>query len=378
MNKAIVILLVILGAMSCTKISTIDPRLENELGWSVICHAPSTKAVSTMESSDNFASCVWQLNSGTWAANKASALLLDRRSNSDISGITGTVSYHADLLKWRIANSARTTDAKINWPATGSLNFLSFTARNISGASPSAYSISNLSTAQKAKLSPQKEGLVINDWNSDTDGSIDLLVANMQVDRTIPTDYLSLSGVQTEFHHLLAKVSFEFLKSDQAIHFDGDPDNTIITITSARLQGYWAQGSLQSGGTASERWTFGAANSTTVKNKTLIGSSQVMSDVPRSYEALYIPQDMNDSNRTTAPEMKLVINYTVKLGAAAATAKTATITLNKGGASRWEAGRSYRLAVKIGAKLAPIEFNAETSPWLDGSEDLANGGVFEI
>lgn len=375
------------GVTSCVEINPGEVDLFKEIVWQTVCNKPSTRAASALDLSSTFSTCVWQLGNGeTWAANKASALLLNRRAAGEPSGITGTVSYDAGLSKWKIAAGA------IYWPEVGNLNFLSYTVGDIrhpsgDGVNP-PYTFNWLTNTQKAKFAPATSGLSISNWSSDDDGDKDVIVADMQTDKTFPSSYLGMTGVITEFHHVLSKVNFVFLKSNQGINFtDGNPANTTIRLKRVELQNYWFVGSLIEGGTGSERWTLSAASASNVKlSKVLFNGTQDLDTEDASlssWESLHIPQDLfsmtkNFGAYTNLAETKIYVEYDVTYNSSTLS-KTATISLPANFASTiWEKGKAYTYTLKIGAQLAPIEFTASVGDWIVDTSSLTNGGVLEL
>lgn len=217
----------------------------------------------------------------------------------------------------------------------------------------------------------------------------DLMYSSRSYDRTKSTNALtgtghtinSYDGVDILFHHALSSINF---KAKTA----ADYPNTEIKIKQITINNAYTKANFNEN----------------ITNETTYASSPVWSNfqAPRDYvvfngetskltttatdllgkPALLIPQRMDGTDASSNAEIKVTVNYTIKVGDGEAVAQTGVVSFKKGNSGSyftdgtnaieaWERGKRYTYTISIGLNNI-IYFSPEVDNWenINASGDI--------
>lgn len=215
----------------------------------------------------------------------------------------------------------------------------------------------------------------------------DLMYSSRSYNRTASTNNLSSTtdhtgqsydGVDILFHHALSSINF---KAKTAANYSSTEIKIQqITINNAYTKADFSEKisvETETGFASSPAWSnFQTPRDYVVFHGETSALSTTATDLLGS-PALLIPQKMDGSDATTAAaqEIKVTVNYTIKVGDGAAVAQTGVVSFFKGNNGTyfndnttpivaWEKGKRYTYTISIGLNNI-IYFSPEVDNWDD-------------
>ena len=212
----------------------------------------------------------------------------------------------------------------------------------------------------------------------------DLMYSSRSYDRTASTNELisgtghttsSYDGVDILFHHALSSINF---KAKTA----ADYSNTVIKIQKITINNAYTKADFKENITNEEVANFANAPSwSNFQNPTdyVVYDSETSELSTTATEllgkpALLIPQRMDGTDASSpAQEIKVTVNYTIKVGEGTAVAQTGVVSFFKGNngsyftdgttaIEAWEKGKRYTYTISIGLNNI-IYFSPEVDEW---------------
>ena len=226
------------------------------------------------------------------------------------------------------------------------------------------------------KVDVSKDGVAISNWDVEADDTkdIEILVADIAIDKTKNESSSGYSGVPTNFRQKLSKLSFKMGISRDAAK------ETKVTLLGIKIVDICTQGDYSKGGYyPDDAWTVVETSRKTGTSAfsvfpSIQDQSQALSTddyyVPDS--KLIIPQSLLQSGDY---HPKLIVEYEIQVGeGAAAETKTAEcyfdINLRQ---ESWIMGMEYTYTIHIGVGQYPIEFDGSVDAW-----NVVNNGEVNI
>lgn len=183
MKKVLFAALAVVAIASCTKNEVNEVKNNNQITFQTVV-GPSTKA---MIDGTNYTTT--DPSFGTYAYYNATGTTFPTSAEAYIP--ESEVSYVAP--NW-------TTATPYYWPKNGSLTFFSFSPWSING------SVECNAT----------DGIVISGWDVNANQTVDVMVADVQTDKTANETNGGYNGVPTIFRHKLSQIVDVTFKTDQA------------------------------------------------------------------------------------------------------------------------------------------------------------------
>ena len=229
-----------------------------------------------------------------------------------------------------------------------------------------SYSPSSL----KGKVDVSTDGVKISKWNVEADDTkdIEILVADIAIDKTKNESSSGYSGVPTNFRQKLSKLSFNMGISEDA------EEETKVTLRGIKIVDICTQGDYSKGGYTDDAWTVvETSRKTETKGVfTVFSGSRELSKTdffPAS--KLIIPQSLLQSGDY---HPKLIVEYEIQVGTGDVETKTAEcyfdINLRQ---ESWVMGMEYTYTIHIGIGQYPIEFDGTVDNW-----NVVNNGEVNI
>lgn len=220
----------------------------------------------------------------------------------------------------------------------------------------------------------------------------DLMYSSRSYNRTASTNQLtsgtshttsSYDGVDILFHHALASINF---KAKAA----ADYTNTEIKIQKITINNAYTKASFyenisvetETGFRSDPAWSnFQTPTDYVVFNGETSKLTTTATDL-LGYPALLIPQKLDGSDATTPQEIKVTVNYTIKVGDGEAVDQTGVVSFKDGNngsyftdgtnaIEAWEMGKRYTYTISIGLNNI-IYFSPEVDNWenINASGDI--------
>ena len=218
----------------------------------------------------------------------------------------------------------------------------------------------------------------------------DLMYSSRSYNRTASTNELtsgtghttsSYDGVDILFHHALSSINFK--AKTAANYSDTEIKIQKITINNAYTKADFSENiTNETTYASSPAWS----NFQTPRNYVVYDSetSALSTTVTEllGKPALLIPQRMDGTDATTAQEIKVTVNYTIKVGDGEAVAQTGVVSFKNGNNGNyftdgtnaieaWERGKRYTYTISIGLNNI-IYFSPEVDNWenINASGDI--------
>ena len=322
----------------CTKVVPDDSfEQKSRIGF----NTAMTKAVVGYPTTSKFISTAYSIAStGSW--NNASD-----RANADVRINQEEVSYDNTEKYW-------STTPRYYWD---NYKYTFF-----------SYSPSSL----KGKVDVSKDGVAIPNWDVEADDTkdIEILVADIAIDKTKNESFSGYSGVPTNFRQKLSKLSF-----NMGISEDAEKDKK-VTLLGIKIVDVCTQGNYSKGGYADDAWTVVEGSRKTGTSGTSVftvfsGSRELSKTDFFPASKLIIPQSLLQSGKY---HPKLIVEYEIQVGKGAPETKSAEcyfdINLRQ---ESWEKGMEYTYTIHIGVGQYPIEFDGKVDAWSAGNSN--NGEV---
>ena len=231
-----------------------------------------------------------------------------------------------------------------------------------------SYSPSSL----KGKVDVSTDGVKISKWNVEADDTkdIEILVADIAIDKTKNESSSGYSGVPTNFRQKLSKLSF-----NMGISEDAEKDKK-VTLLGIKIVDVCTQGNYSKGGYADDAWTVVEGSRKTGTSGTSVftvfsGSRELSKTDFFPASKLIIPQSLLQSGKY---HPKLIVEYEIQVGKGAPETKSAEcyfdINLRQ---ESWEKGMEYTYIIHIGVGQYPIEFDGSVDAW-----NVVNNGEVNI
>lgn len=230
------------------------------------------------------------------------------------------------------------------WPTEGNINFLAY-APYLEGKTLKDNTTSCIDFSVEGDVTKQK----------------DLLWANAK-DQT-KANNSGANKVKFTFNHALAKIGYT-VKLKEAY------SNATITLNKITLAGsadgktsaFYTSGTIDLSKTSStDLWT--TSSSDAKQNFNWFSGTQKLDGTYNTPETNYLFVIPQDFSKTTpgADALYVIVEYTIKTG----TTETMTSKVCKQLNWEFKQGKAYTINLTIG--LTPIEFDADVTPWTDGT-----------
>ncbi len=244
------------------------------------------------------------------------------------------------------------------------------------------------SPSEASEFSPiyNESGLSLTDFTpkSNVEEQYDLMYSSRSYDRTASTNELtgtghttnSYDGVDILFHHALSSINF---KAKTAANYS----NTEIKIQKITINNAYTKADFNENITNEGVATFASnpswSNFRTPTNYVVYhGKTSALSTTATELlgkPALLIPQKMDGTDASSAQEIKVTVNYTIKVGDGTAVDQTGVVSFVDGnngdyftdGTNKikaWEMGKRYTYTISIGLNNI-IYFSPEVEYWDD-------------
>ena len=332
MKKTLIIIATLISSffISCTKNET--DTADQAITFQVASYLSGTKAgESAFPTSDTFGTYAWTDSANGGAKHQA---LMTEQS---VAFVDGT---------WKPVEAPATKSSKnYYWPKEGSVDFLSYY--------PAGACWFGIETANATAIT-----------STQTVSGLDNRMNLMYADKAIGCTYAnSADGVETLFHHALAKINVNFVASKVD---DGNGVTFAVDVTSAKFTAINTKGSIEMTYTGSTgKWN--APDTWTVDNSAKTDYVMTVGAISMTPKAVIsdcsvLPQPLGEDN-------KLEIAYTVTTtypGQSAVSEKlTASVDMKDLNIASWNLNKIITYTVTIDPNgLHPITFLPEIEDWV--------------